>query len=56
MAKYKGDVSNNIEVAVDLDMFETRKDWIMLEKMDDFFNSRLEGYEEHQLNAKEVSK
>lgn len=23
----------------------------MLEKMDDFFNKRLEGYEEHQLHA-----
>ena len=28
----------------------------MLEKMDEFFNSRLEGYEEHQLNAIEGAK
>ena len=28
----------------------------MLEKIDEFFNSRLEGYEEHQLYAKEVLK
>ena len=29
---------------------------MILEKMDEFFNSRLEGYEEHQLNAIEGSK